>query len=117
LKLSRKDDATEVDLVARNPDATVKAGMMPKQGQAKILFGNVNPAAETITFNNHPIKVAAGAGTKGPDGPSLDLPPGKYRYSIKLPGQPVLDDVVDIGADETWGLMIGPGGVLPLQAY
>ena len=117
LKLSRKDDATEVDLVVRNPDATAKAGMMPKQGQAKILFGNVNPAAETITFNNRPIKVAAGAGTKGPDGPTLDLPPGKYRYSIKLPGQPLLDEVVDIGADETWGLMIGPGGVLPLQAY
>ena len=63
------------------------------------------------------IKVAAGAGTKGPDGPSLDLPPGKYKYSIKLPGKPAQNDEVEVGADETWGLMIGPGGVLAMQAY
>jgi hypothetical protein len=45
------------------------------------------------------------------------VPPGKYKYSIKLPGRPSESDVVEVGADETWGLMIGPGGVLALQAY
>ena len=63
------------------------------------------------------IKVAAGAGTKSPNGPTLDLPPGKYNYSIMLPGKPVQSDAVDVGPDEIWGLMIGPGGVLALQAY
>ncbi|HEX5210897.1 MAG TPA: hypothetical protein VFW22_04095 [Pseudolabrys sp.] len=117
LKLTRKDDATSVSLVVKNPGAVAKAGIMPKPGQAKVLFGNINPAEAAITFNGKTIKIAAGAGTKMPDGPSLDLPPGKYKYSIKLPGQPGQSDEVEIAADETWGLMIGPGGVLALQAY
>jgi hypothetical protein len=117
LELDRHDDKTDIDLVVKNPDAAAKAGMLPKQGQVKILFGNVNPAAETITFANKPIKVEAGAGAKGPDGPTLDVPPGKYSYSIKRPGQPAQSEEIVVGANETWGLMIGPGGVLPLQAY
>jgi hypothetical protein len=117
LKLGRKDGETSVDLVMKNPDAAAKLGILPKPGQAKIMFGNINGAEAAITFNNKTIKVAAGAGTKGPDGPTLDVPPGKYKYSIKLPGKPAQSDEVDAGADEVWGLMIGPGGVLPLQAY
>ena len=114
LKLGRKDDATSISLVVKNPGAVAKAGIMPKPGQAKVLFGNINPAEAAITFNGKTLKIASGAGTKAPDGPSLDLPPGKYKYSIKLPGRPAQSDEVEIAADETWGLMIGPGGVLAL---
>jgi hypothetical protein len=117
LKLGRKDGETIVKLTLKDPGAAGKAGILPKPGQIKVLFGNINDAEGTITFNNKAIKVAAGAGTKGPDGPTLDLPPGKYKYSIRLPGKPAKNDEVDIGTDETWGLMIGPGGVLALQAY
>ena len=117
LKLDRKDGATSVELVMKNPAAAKKIGMLPKPGQVKIMFGNINEAAATITFNNKAIKVAAHAGTKGPDGPTLDIPPGKYKYSITLPGRPKQSDEVALGADEIWGLMIGPGGVLALQAY
>ncbi len=117
LKLGRKDGETSVSLTMKNPDAAAKAGLMPKPGQVKILFGNINDAEAAITFNNKTIKIAAGVGTKAPDGPTLDVPPGKYKYSVKLPGKPAQSDEVEVGADETWGLMIGPGGVLPLQAY
>jgi hypothetical protein len=117
LKLNRKDDEISVNLVVKNPDAAAKAGILPKPGQGRVMLGNINGAAQTITFNKKPIKVEAGAGTKGPDGPTLDLTPGKYSYSIKLPGKPAQTDEVEVGADETWGLMIGPGGVLALQAY
>ncbi|HEY6025092.1 MAG TPA: hypothetical protein VIV34_13050 [Pseudolabrys sp.] len=117
LRLGRKDGETSVSLAMKNPGAVAKAGIMPKPGQAKVIFGNINSAAETITFNNKAISVAAGAGTKSPDGPALDVAPGKYRYSVKLPGKPAQADDVELGADETWGLMIGPGGVLALQAY
>ena len=117
LKLGRKDDETTVKLMVKNPDAANKAGILPKPNQAKVLFGNINEAEATILFNNKPIKVAAGVGTKAPDGPTLDVAAGKHKYSIKLPGKPVQNDEVELGAGETWGLMIGPGGVLPLQAY
>lgn len=117
LKLGRKDGETTVNLMVKDPGAAEKAGILPKAGQVKIMFGNINAAEAVITFNNKTIKVAASAGTKAPDGPTLDLPPGKYKYSIKLSNRPAQSDEVEVGADETWGLMIGPGGVLALQAY
>jgi hypothetical protein len=117
LKLGRKDGATSVRLMVKDPAAVAKAGIMPKPGQAKVLFGNINPAAETITFNNKPVSVAAGVGVKNPDGPTLDLAPGKYKYTIKLAGKPAQTDEIELGGDEVWGVMIGPGGVLALQAY
>ena len=82
-----------------------------------MLFGNILDTDATITIENKTIKVAAGVGAKRPDGPSLDLPPGKYSYSLKVPGKPVQNDTVEVAADETWGLIIGPGGVLPLNVY
>lgn len=117
LKLSRKDGETVVNLVVKDPGAATKGGVMPKPGQVKFIFGNINEADATITFNGKPIKIAKGAGTKAPDGPSLDLPPGKYKYSIKPAGKPAQNEEVDAKADETWGLMVGPGGILALQAY
>jgi hypothetical protein len=117
LKLERKNGETSINLAVRNPQAATSAGIMPKAGQAKLLLGNAMPADAAITINNKTVKVAGGVGTKGPDGPSLDLAPGKYPYSIKLPGGPAQRDNVEIGADETWGLLIGPGGALPLQMY
>jgi len=117
LKLGRKDGETTVILSMKNPEAAAKAGIRPKADQAKVLFGNINDAEATITFNNRPIKVAPQAGTKAPDGPMLDITPGKYKYSIRLPGKPAETDEVEINADEIWGLMIGPGGVLPLRVY
>jgi hypothetical protein len=117
LKLGRKNGETSVSLAVRNPQAAAKAGIMPKTGQAKVLFGNALPADAAITINNRTVKVAGGVGTKGPDGPTLDLAPGKYSCSIKMPDGPAQRDDVEIGADETWGLLIGPGGALPLQMY
>ncbi len=117
LTLGRKDNETVVKLSAKDPGAASRAGILPKAGQGKVLFGNILPTEGTVTFNNKPVNVAAGAGTKEPDGPSFDLPPGKYRYTIKPAGKPAQSEELDLGADETWGLMIGPGGVLALQAY
>lgn len=117
LKLDHKDGATSVSLLVKKPEAARKGGVLPKPGQGKVIFGNINDAEAVIRFDNKPIRIAPRAGTKAPDGPSLNLPPGKYKYSIKLAGRPTQNDEVEIGADETWGLMAGPGGVLALQAY
>ena len=59
----------------------------------------------------------AGVGMKGPDGPIVELAPGKYKFSIKTAGKPPSNDEITVGADETWGVMIGPGGALPLRVY
>ena len=117
LKLGRKDGATTVNLVVKNPDAAVKAGMMPKPGQAKLAFVNPNDVEASVTINKQTVKVVAGGGTKGPDGQLLDLPAGKYKFSIKLAGKPAVNDELEVGADEAWGLLISPAGTLPMQVY
>jgi hypothetical protein len=117
LKLGRKGRETTVNLVVRDQAAAAKAGILPKPGQAKILFGNAQGTEAVITIDKQAVKIPPGAGTKGPDGPTLDLAPGKYKYSFKAGSAPAGSDEVEVGADETWGLLAGPGGVLALQMY
>jgi hypothetical protein len=117
LKLSRERDETVVSLALRKTAEATKAGVLPKAGQAKLLFGNMQDKEAVITVNGKTVKVGAGVGTKAPDGPSIDLPPGKYLVSFKVGGGAARTENVTIGADETWGFLIGPGGALPLQVY
>jgi hypothetical protein len=78
---------------------------------------NPGDVEATVTINRQTVKVAAGAGMKGPDGAIIDLPPGKYKVSAKLPGKPASEDEIEVGANQTWGILVGPGGVLPMQVY
>ncbi|HEX9209918.1 MAG TPA: hypothetical protein VF901_05365 [Bradyrhizobium sp.] len=119
LKLGRANGETSVNLVQKNPDAATKADIMPKPGQAKLMLGNMGDKDAQLTINKQTIRVAAGAGgPQSPKGPTLDLPPGKYQYSLKVAGRPARNDTIEIAAGDAWGLMVGPGGdVLPLQMY
>jgi hypothetical protein len=119
LKLGRANGETSVNLVQKNPDAATKADIMPKPGQARLMLGNMGDKDAQLTINKQTIKVAAGAGgPQSPKGPTLDLPPGKYQYSLKMAGRPARNDTIDIAAGDAWGLMVGPTGeVLPLQMY
>jgi hypothetical protein len=117
LKLNRGSDETAISLAMRKPAEASKAGMLPKPGQVKVLLGNMTESEALVTINRQTIKVRAGAGAKGPDGPTIDLPPGKYKISFKVARGPVQTEDVEVGANETWGVIIGPGGALPLQMY
>ncbi|WP_027527808.1 hypothetical protein [Bradyrhizobium sp. Ec3.3] len=119
LKLGRANGETSVNLVQKNPDAATKADIMPKPGQAKLLLGNMGNQEAQLTINKQTVKIAAGAGgPQSPKGPMLDLPPGKYQYSLKVAGHPARTDSITIAAGDAWGLMVGPTGeVLPLQMY
>jgi hypothetical protein len=119
LKLGRSNGETSVNLAQKYPAAAAKADVMPKPGQARLMFGNIGSSEAALTINKQTIKVAAGAGgPQSPKGPTLDLPPGKYQYSVKVAGRPARNDTIEVTADDAWGLMIAPGGeVLPLQMY
>jgi hypothetical protein len=119
LKLGRRDGKTSVNLAQKYPAAATKAAVLPKPGQAKLVFGNIGGSEATVTINKQTIKVAAGAGgPQSPSRPMLELPPGKYRYSLKLAGRPAKNDTVEVTADDAWGMMISPSGeVLSLQIY
>ena len=117
LKLERKDDTTVVSLVVRNQAKAAQSGMMAKPGKVKAMFGNLLSAPVTFTINKQTVKVAPGAGANGPGGPTLELPPGKYKVSMKVAGKLEVSEDVDVGADEIWGFMAGPGGLAPIQIH
>jgi hypothetical protein len=116
LTLGRKNGETTVLLVVRMTDEATKAGVLPKAGQSRLIMGNMTKSAATVTINKQTINIGAGVGEKAPNGPSLDLAPGKYSYSVKVGGR-TQSDQLEVSADQTWGLMIGPGGGLALQIY
>ncbi|PJG50787.1 hypothetical protein CVM73_34350 [Bradyrhizobium forestalis] len=119
LKLGRAKGETTVNLAQKNADAAVKADIMPKAGQARLMLGNIGPKEASLTINNQTVKIAAGAGgPQSPKGPMLDLPPGKYQYALRLPGRPARSESLTVAAGEAWGLLVGPSGdMLPLQMY
>ena len=90
LKLGRKDGETTVNLAVRSPEAAAKAGVLPKAGQVKLLISNMSDAEAVMTIDKRTIKAGAGVGMKGPDGPIVELAPGKYKFSIKTAGNTTL---------------------------
>jgi hypothetical protein len=116
LTLSRKDGRTVVKLWQRNPAQAAKDGVTAKAGMGRVMIGSMIDSEAVVTINRQTIKVAPGTGQKG-GGPKLDLKPGKYKASVKVPGKPAFNEDVTVVAGETLGLLIGPGGVLPLPVY
>ena len=118
LALGRKGKETTIAIVIKNPAEAQKAGLLPPAGMAKVILGNVSDDEASLTISKKTFKIKPGTGnSKTPEGPMLDLRPGKYKYTIKLPGKPGKTSEIAVGADEAWGLIVGPGGVLPLQMY
>jgi hypothetical protein len=119
LKLGRSKGETSINLAQKYPAAAAKADVVPKPGQSKLMFGNIGKSEAVVSINKQTIRIAAGAGgPQSPRPPMIDLPPGKYQYALKIAGRPARSNQIEIGAGDTWGVMIGPGGdVLPLQMY
>jgi hypothetical protein len=118
LKLGRHDGETTINLAQKIPAAAAKADVAPRPGQAKLLLGNIGDSDAALTINKQTIKIAAGAGGPGSKGPALELPPGKYQYSVKVAGGAAQNNEIEVAADDAWGLMVAPGGaVLALHVY
>ena len=119
LKLGRSKDETSVSLMQKYPAVAAKADMIPRPGQAKLMFGNMGGSEAAVTINKQTIKLAADAGgLQSPRPPVIELPPGKYRYSVKVAGRPTRNDTIEVTADDAWGLIVSPSGeALSLQMY
>ena len=119
LKLGRNNGETSVNLAQKYPAVAAKADFVPKPGQAKLVFGNLGGGEATVSINKQTIKIAGGVGgPQSPKPPMLDLPPGKYQYTLKVAGGPARNNQIEIDAGDTWGLMVAPSGdVLPLHMY
>ena len=127
LRLTRQDDKTIADISQRKPTA-VLASFPPKPGQVKLMLGNKTDDAAIITVNAQTIKLAAHAGEKLansdneagelPDNQKIDLPPGKFKVTLKVDGSAARNREFEVAANETWGLLVGPdGAALPIRLY
>ena len=125
LRLTHQDDRTIVDLSQRKPAATNAAtdsAIRPVPGQVRLLLGNDTDEDAVITIDEQTVELAAHAGLK--DGlnssgrPEINLPPGRYKVSLKSGSEAAQNREFEVAADETWGLMAGPAGVLlPQRLY
>jgi len=127
LRLIHQDDRTIVDLSLRKP-ADADGSILPKPGQVSLRLGNDTDEETVITINGQTIKLAAGAGhhltdnpetgARSPDSQEIDLPPGKYKVALKLASGAAQNREFEVAAGETWGLVVGEGGVpLPVHLY
>jgi hypothetical protein len=120
LKLGRSKSETTVNLSQKISAAATKAGSAPPPGQVRLLFGNMGDSDATLTIAGKSIKVAPGVGgPQSPNGPKLELAPGTYKLGLTVAGHPQHTSELEFSADDTWGLMVGPGGdgVLPIHLY
>jgi hypothetical protein len=125
LRLARQDDRTIADLSLRKPGAP-NAGILPMPGQVRLLLGNATEEEAVITIDEQTIKLAARAGikltddpetgSKSPESQEINLPPGKYKVTLKVASGAVQNREFDVAADETWGLLAGPAGV-PISVH
>ncbi len=127
LRLIRQDGRTIADLSRRKP-AAADAGILPRPGQARLMLGNDTDEEAVITINEQTITLAARAGSaltdaanarrKLPPSQKIDLPPGKYRVTLNVASGAAQNRELEVAADETWGLLVGPAGIpLPVQLY
>jgi len=119
VEIRRKRKDTLITLTTRDAEAARKAGVLPEPGKARLLLGNTHEANATITVDDKDHAVAAGTGAADPAAAlSLSLPPGDHKVTIKIPGESDQTEVLTLGADETWAVMVlSTGGYLAERAY
>ncbi len=127
LRLIHQDGRTIADLSLHKP-AAANAGILPRPGQARLRLGNTRDEEAIITINGQTITLAARGQRaladdtetvrKSPDSPEIELPPGKYKVTLKVASGAAQAREFEVAAGETWGLLVGPDGVpLPLHLY
>jgi hypothetical protein len=127
LRLTHEDDRTVADLSLRK-SAAANTRILPRPGQVRLMLGNDADEDAVLSINGQAIELAAGAGRdvtttietarKSPDNREIDLPPGKYKVTLKVASGAAQTRELEVAADETWALLVGPAGVpLPLRLY
>lgn len=118
LKVTHKDGHANIDLTVRQKALAEASGLVPKAGYVRIMFGNIEDTPGEITIGGKTFKVKAGERAEdAKSSPSIELKPGKHAFTVKSKGKPAQKDEAVFGADEIWGILIGPGGGLPLPMY
>jgi len=119
LELQAGTGETQIIITAKNKAAAEAAGLLPPAGQVRIALASFAEEEVTLTIADQTIVLPPGAAENEPDPDfMLDLSPGSLTYTLTdTSGNVIETDIIEVDADETWGLIAGPGGMLPFQLY
>jgi hypothetical protein len=108
---------TQIKLSLRKVEAAKKSGLLAPEGQTRVMFGSFIDNDAVVTIGGQSIKLSAHQGETSLDGPTVDLKPGTYTYEVEALDQEPLTAELVVGANEIWGVMVAPEGMLPMQMY
>jgi hypothetical protein len=113
------DGRTGITLLIKSEKAAKADGVLPAAGKTRIYLGNMTEKQAVFTINQKKIAVKAESTSDKSmkNAPFVELAPGKYPFTLAVPGQAPVKDHIEVGANEIWGLIAGPGGALPMQMY
>ena len=120
VRLSRNDSGgTTIHAFVKSEGAARNDGILPPVGQTRIYLGNATDAQVTFSIDQKKITVKKESinDKSMKNAPFLDVKPGKYPFTLSITGQSTFKDSVNVGPDETWALIAGPGGAMPIQIY
>lgn len=108
---------TQIKLSLRKVEAAKKSGLLPAEGQTKVMFGSFIDNDAVVRIDGQSIKLSAHQGETSLDGPTVDLKPGTYTYEVEALDQEPLTAELAVGPNEIWGVMVAPEGMMPMQMY
>ena len=117
LSITQKGAETSSMLFIRKTKEAEKSGLMPKPDKVTVLIGNASETDASVKVAGATLKASAGIGVKGPDGPKVEVAPGKQTVTFSFKGGKPETETLDMKAGEIWGILVAPGGALPMQLY
>jgi len=101
--------------VPTEPPVVQSGSIVPQAGRSKVYVFNEFREEVLIDIAGQAVKISPGTPD---DGIFIDLDPGKYTYTLSIPGG-AANGEVELGPDQTWGFGVrGDGAVYnPVQLY
>ena len=111
LTVKRNGDMSDAELTLTQKSKAAASPLAPKAGMVKLVFGNLSDKAADVSIAGKHVKLAAGQGAKGPDGPTLEVKPGDFTAAMKGADP----QTFTAGPDEIWMIGVGPGGLIAIK--
>lgn len=119
IRLAQTGSKTTIKLVTQDDVAARRDGVLPEPGKARLILGNAHTKDIVIAIGESDYPVESGRGAKDPKTAiNYTIPPGKYTFTIKIPGEAPQTETLDIAAGTAWGVLGLPtGGYFAQQLY
>jgi hypothetical protein len=119
IRLTRRDDKTAIEVVARDAGLARREGVLPEPGKGRLVLANARGDAVVYTIGKTNYPLPAGRGAKDfKSALNYSIPPGRYDIVVKIPGQQPKSEAINLTTDSCWAIIALPtGGYLPLRLY